>query len=84
MTQRRRKEPQGPATSFVVACALVAVAGALGYKLPAQRPLLRGPGPAKAMLWRERKSGLKDLHFLATQTHKSAHPICDCVPALII
>ena len=37
MTQRRRKKPQGPATSFVVACALAAVAGALGYKLPAQK-----------------------------------------------
>jgi hypothetical protein len=27
-----RKKPQGPATSFVPACAFAAVAGALGYK----------------------------------------------------
>jgi hypothetical protein len=40
----RWKKPQGPATSFVVACALAPVAGALGYKLPAQRPLLQALG----------------------------------------
>ena len=37
MTANRteRETPQGPATSFVVACAFAPVAGALGYKLPA-------------------------------------------------
>ncbi len=29
---KRKKNPQGPATSFVVACAFAPVAGALGYK----------------------------------------------------
>ena len=29
---KRKKNPQGPATSFVVACAFATVAGALGYK----------------------------------------------------
>ena len=29
---RRKKNPQGPATSFVVACAFAPVAGVLGYK----------------------------------------------------
>jgi len=53
---------------------LAAVAGALGYKLRAQRPLLRGPGPAKVMLWRERKSGLKDLQFLATHSPQIGSP----------
>jgi len=30
-----RETPQGPATSFAVACVFAPVAGALGYKLPA-------------------------------------------------
>ena len=56
MTANRteRETPQGPATSFVVACAFAPVAGALGYKLrPEGRrskdpPFGKGGAPAKA------------------------------------
>src|SRR4029077_3059880 len=37
-----RENPQGPATSFVVACALAPVGGALGYKRTEPSRLTRG------------------------------------------
>ena len=37
-----RKKPQGPATSFVPACAFAPVAGALGYKSARPHPTFWG------------------------------------------
>jgi hypothetical protein len=52
-----REKPQGPATSFVVACAFAPVAGALGYKRTEHPGTIQGEMANRVRVFSREQSG---------------------------